>query len=171
MAFRSKIVRTDEVLEILEEELVKCHGDMSSAASAAGVSVASVHFWMEEDEKAAGRLKLAQMIGWSRLESAAYERAVKGVEEDVWYQGQVVGSKRVYSDGLLSQMLKARDKAYAGEQQLGAKVMVNIMPRAESYEEWVQLREVTLKRLEAPLREVIEGEYEPVTNSALRDVL
>ena len=171
MAYKTKLIRTDDMLDMLEEELVKNHGDMSSAASAAGVSVASVHFWMEEDDKAAGRLKLAQMIGWSRLESAAYERAVKGIEEDVWYQGQVVGSKRVYSDGLLSQMLKARDKAYAGEQQLGARVMVNIMPRAESYEEWVQLREVTLKRLEAPLRQIVDAEYEPVTNSALRDVL
>jgi len=171
MRYNTKLVRTEDSLEMLEEKLVHWHGDMSRAAGELGVSVASIHFWMEEDERSAARIRLAQSIGWSRLENAAYERAVVGVEEDVWFQGQVVGQKRVYSDSLLSQMLKARNHAYRAEESTGPKVMVNIMPRANSYEEWVQLRTETLKQIAAPVAQVEYTDYTPVTESALRDVL
>lgn len=169
MVYCSRLVRTDDSLEALEESLVKNYGDMTSACRELGVSVASVHFWMEDDPNAASRLRLAQQIGWTTIEGAAHQRAIVGVEEDVYYQGEVVGQKRVYSDGLLAQMLKARVKAYSAEESQGPKVMVNIMPRADSYEEWVALRQTSLKQLAPPV--VQEAEWEPVTESALRDVL
>jgi hypothetical protein len=168
-AYQSKLVRTDDVLEGLEEELVKNHGDMTSACAEVGVNVAAVYFWMEDDSVAASRIRLAQQIGWSTLENAAYERAVKGVEEAVYYQGAVCGYKTVYSDGLLSQMLKARNGAYRQEESTGPKVVVNLMPRAETYEEWVGMRSQALRQIAAPTPEY--ASFEPVTESALRDVL
>ena len=171
MVYMSRLVRTEDSLEKLEELLVQECGDMSAAAREIGVSVASVHFWMQDDPEAEKRLKQAQLIGWSRLESAAYERGVKGVEEAVYYQGAVCGYKTVYSDGLLLAMMKARNPAYRQEQETGPKVVVNLMPRAETYEEWTRMRQETLKQLAPPVEKVEYTEYEPVTESVLRDVL
>lgn len=42
------------------------------------------------------------------LENAAFTRAVHGVDEDVFWRGDVVGTKTVYSDSLLSMMLQGR---------------------------------------------------------------
>ena len=43
-----------------------------------------------------------------KLEEEGLRRAIDGVDEPVWYQGMEVGSKRVYSDSLLSMMLQGR---------------------------------------------------------------
>ncbi len=40
------------------------------------------------------------------LEQAAYERAVHGWDEAVWYGGQIVGQRRRYSDALLRMLLQ-----------------------------------------------------------------
>lgn len=37
----------------------------------------------------------------------AFRRAVEGIDEDVYYEGEVVGKKKVYSDSLLSKILAA----------------------------------------------------------------
>lgn len=166
------LLRSEENLAALEEALVDNCGDMSASAQTVDASPAAIHFWMEDDPAAAQRLRLAQQIGWSRLESAAYQRAVVGVQEDVYFKGEVVGQKTVYSDGLLSQMLKARNTAYAAQpESQGPRMVVNIMPRAESYEEWVGMRVQALKQLAAPVAQVEYTDYEPITSSALRDVL
>ena len=43
-----------------------------------------------------------------RLEEAGLRRAINGVDEGVFYQGERVGSKRVYSDSILTFMLQGR---------------------------------------------------------------
>lgn len=52
------------------------------------------------------------------LEAECIRRAFKGVEQDVWYQGEKVGTKIVYSDQLLLAALKARHPAYADKQKI-----------------------------------------------------
>ncbi|HYI48755.1 MAG TPA: hypothetical protein VEX35_09860 [Allosphingosinicella sp.] len=51
-------------------------------------------------------------FGLRGLRSAAWERAVKGVVQQIWYHGELKGERRVYSDRLLIYLL---DK---GERQL-----------------------------------------------------
>lgn len=46
------------------------------------------------------------------LERAAYERAVTGVDEPVYYEGKVVGTVKRYSDRLLAMLLKKHDPEY-----------------------------------------------------------
>lgn len=43
-----------------------------------------------------------------QLEEAGLQRAIYGVEEQVWHQGEPVGTKVVYSDSLLALMLQSR---------------------------------------------------------------
>jgi hypothetical protein len=47
-----------------------------------------------------------------QLEAEALRRAVDGVDEDVYHDGQVVGQVRRYSDRLLAVILRARHPAY-----------------------------------------------------------
>jgi hypothetical protein len=61
----------------------------------------------------------AYMIGLERAESELWRRGIQGVEEPVYHQGQLVGSKKVFSDTLLIFGLKGgmREK-YADHQRM-----------------------------------------------------
>jgi len=164
--------RTEETLDALEEAICRNHGDLNAAARDLQVPARYIHMWGLSDPEAAKRIRQAQMIGWAGLESAAYQRAVLGVEEDVYYQGEVVGTKTNYSDSLLAKMLVARVPGYGEVQHTHQHMVnVNVMPRAASYEEWRDQRE---RELNSPAQ-TIEGkakeiEYSPATK-VLRDVL
>jgi len=56
---------------------------------------------------------LAQSV--ATLEQAAFERAVDGVEEEVWHAGKRVGTRVRRSDALLGRMLARQDKKADGE--------------------------------------------------------
>lgn len=161
--------RTPMALNMLERSLVENHGDLLAACQALGVSYREACLWRQADPDAAEAIHHAQLIGWASLENAAYQRAVKGVEKGVYYKGELCGSETVYSDGLLSQMLKARVPGYKeddGPGRGGMTVNVAIMPRAETYEDWVKQREQML----APQTTVIEHTDKPAYNT-MPDVL
>jgi len=153
---RMTFERTPEMLEALEEAICQAHGDLNTACRALRTSPRYVHMWILAEPEVATRVRQAQMIGWAGLESAAYQRAVLGVEEDVYYQGDVVGQVTKYSDSLLSKMLVARVPGYGEQQHLHTHMVnVNVMPRASSYEEWRDQREKEL----APQETILEGVY------------
>jgi len=158
--------RTEETLDALEEAICQNHGDLNAAARALGFPARYVHMWGLQDPTVQQRIRQAQMIGWAGLETAAYQRAVLGVEEDIYYQGEVVGTKRSYSDTLLSKMLVARVPGYGEVQhQHTHMVNVNVMPRATSYEEWRDQRE---KELAEPNSPAIEGSFKELPAPATR---
>jgi hypothetical protein len=172
--------RSPETLSALEEAICSNAGDLTRACHSLGINPRELHQWTLADPSIQAAIKTAQMIGWASLESEAYRRAVLGVEEDVYYQGEVVGKKQVYSDGLLATLLKARVPGFAPEEQkAGVTVNVNLMPRASTYEEWLDHKQEALKQLTT---DVQDAEYEPVSGAAkaayeimkppgLRDVL
>jgi hypothetical protein len=133
------------MLEMLEKALVEYHGDMLRACAECGTTPLYVRQWADAHEETAAKLHLAQLAGWAMLESVAYQRAVNGVEKAVWYQGEKVGTEIEYSDRLLSEMLKARVPGY-GDQPVNHAMTINvaIMPRAETYQEWLEQRDTAL---------------------------
>lgn len=163
-------MRTDEKLqEICERLHVNC-GDIHEAARYCGVSPYFIHQWMKDDPKASEALNEAKMVGYGGLESEAVRRAVRGVEEDVWFKGAVVGSKTVYSDGLLGKLLEAKVPEFSKKEGTGnsfyGPTQINIMPRAENYEDWLAMRDQTLNRdtpaIEPPkekVPDILQGEY------------
>jgi len=160
--------RCPETVEALVEALCKSHGDLTSACRECGVSLRAVVAWLANDTEAAAAVKEAQMIGWASLEHAAYQRAVHGVEKPVWFKGEQVGTETHYSDGLLAKMLDARVPGY-GENPVSGGMTINVavMPRAETYEEWLGQREAALKP------KILEAEYVEVgpAINGLPDVL
>lgn len=156
-------MRTDEKLQAICDELTRNCGDIHAAARANGCSPAFVVSWMKDDPEAAKAIDEACRVGWLGLESEAIRRGVEGVEKGVYYKGQRIDTERVYSDGLLSKVMEARLPAYKkgeGGNTFHGPTQINIMPRAENYEQWLEMKAQTLaKREELPL---LEGEFTEV---------
>jgi hypothetical protein len=139
------VARTQETLDALRDELERNCGDFYGACKAVGVSPGFVRRWQSEDTEVATTLEEARAVGVMGLEHAAKLRAVDGVVKDIYYQGEVVGTERVYSDGLLTTMMKARLPEYAAGS--GTTVNLNLgqiiqqVPRAATYQEWVAMQE------------------------------
>lgn len=160
-------MRNEMTLHALETELQRNCGDTLAACRAVGVSLIFVNQWRKDDKKVDEQLVEAERVGTQGLVSAAIQRAVHGVQEDVYYKGIVVGEKTNYSDGLLQTLLKAKVPEFAKDAE-GGGVQVNvqvanIMPRAVDYAGWLAMKDQTMNRaLPAPSDEdVIDAEFTP----------
>jgi hypothetical protein len=162
-------MRTDENLVALSNELQKNCGDMHAACRAVGISPAFLMRWMKDDKEACEVLEESQRVGWMGLESEATRRAT-GYEEDVYFKGQVVGQKKVYSDSLLSKLMEARIPEYSKKadatQTFNGPTQINIMPRAETFDDWLKMKDETLRRRAAALPapsvqvpEILQGDF------------
>jgi hypothetical protein len=80
---------------------------VSAAAQTAGYSRSAVYDWRKADARFCERWDEAVAIAIERLEAEADRRAVEGVLEPVFYQGEECGQVRRYSDTLLIFRLKA----------------------------------------------------------------
>ncbi len=80
-------------------------GNVSEAATAAGIRRQTHQMWLEDDHLYRRRFAAASQEARDVLEAEARRRALHGVEEDVYHEGQVVGTRRVYSDALLMFLL------------------------------------------------------------------
>lgn len=79
-------------------------GNISDAASAAGVDRTQHYRWLDDPEYAVA-FEHARATAADRLEREAVRRAVVGVEEPIYYKGQQVGTQLRYSDTLLMFLL------------------------------------------------------------------
>lgn len=157
-------MRTDEKLQELCERLHYNCGDIHEAARYCLVSPAFVMSWIKDDKTAASKIEEARRVGYAGLESEAIRRAVHGIEKSVYYKGVVVGTEQVYSDGLLTKLMEARlpeyNKKEGGGNNFLGPTQINIMPRANTYEEWLQMKDATLARRELPAPDsAVDAEY------------
>jgi len=97
--------------------LVECFGIITQAAEAAGVAWTSHYHWMKASVEYAACYHLADELAKYRRLHEAYRRASQGVTEDIYYQGEVVGQKQVYSDSLLNTIIKGDFKKRYGDSQ------------------------------------------------------
>lgn len=89
-------------------------GNVSAAARAAGTCRSRCYEWRRRDREFAAAWADALEEAADRLEMEAFRRAVKGVGEDRFFQGSVVGEVTRYSDSLLMFLLRARRPARFG---------------------------------------------------------
>ena len=80
-------------------------GTVHRACEAALVNRRLVYYWIEHDKHFAAQFERAREIATDLLEEEARRRALKGVEEPVFYQGEVVGHVQKYSDILIMMLL------------------------------------------------------------------
>jgi hypothetical protein len=168
-------MRTQATLEALVQALQVNCGDLFDACRRVQVSMIFVRQWMKDDKDVADQITEAERVGAMSLQSAAIQRAVHGVTKGVYFKGERVDEEVQYSDGLLTTLLKARlPETFGGEEQRGntfnGPTQINIMPRANTYEEWLAMKDKTLERRDAldaqaalPAPEVvIDAEITPV---------
>ena len=90
-----------------------CH--ISQAAEAAGIERRSHYYWLQHDPDYRQRFEQSDAIAIRALEDEAARRAMHGVDEPVFHQGEVCGTVRKYSDRLLEFLLKGRDPSRYGD--------------------------------------------------------
>ena len=88
-------------------------GNVSKAAEASGINRRSHSRWLQEDDEYRVATAEALDAAADKLEEEARRRAHDGFDEPVYYQGEVCGTVRKYSDTLLIFLLKgARPDKY-----------------------------------------------------------
>lgn len=94
-------------------ELIRSTANISKACRAMNVSRFAVYEHKKNDEEFSKAWDEAYEEAVDSLEQEARRRAVEGTDEPVFYQGEVVGHIRRYSDTLLIFLLKgARPEKY-----------------------------------------------------------
>jgi hypothetical protein len=89
-------------------EGIRKFGTLSHACQLAKCSPHSVYFWRETDDEFVLRENEAQEHLTQDLEREALRRAYEGFDRPVYQKGELVGYERVYSDSLLTMLLKSR---------------------------------------------------------------
>lgn len=84
-------------------------GNVSASSEEAGLPRHQVYEWRRQDGKFARRWEDALMVAVDKLALEARRRALDGIEEVRFFQGEPVGSIRKYSDQLLMFLLRAYD--------------------------------------------------------------
>lgn len=74
--------------------------NVSAAARAAEMHTTSAYNLRSRDPEFRAAWSEALAQGYERLELAMLERAIHGVEKDVWYRGEQVGKVNAHSDAL-----------------------------------------------------------------------
>lgn len=77
------------------------------ACDASGYARRCVYRWRKDDKDFAAQWSEALQVATDLLEEEADRRGRDGYDEPVFFQGNVAGAKRKYSDGLLLARLKA----------------------------------------------------------------
>jgi hypothetical protein len=94
------------------KELRDNGGFVGKACEAVAVSKQTVYRWRAEDAEFAADWDRAVDLATEDLEKEVRRRAFHGVDEPVFYKGEVCGQIRKYSDSLLMFAIKARKPEY-----------------------------------------------------------
>ncbi len=114
----------------------------------------------------------AEDAGSEALLAEATRRAVDGVQEDVYYKGEVVGQKTNYSDSMLMFLIKGKRPEFRDRAQADVKIDANLgiafLPTpTRSADEWeqqaIQVHDEQKSALPSPINsdtEIIDLEVE-----------
>ena len=157
-------------------------GQVNQAASIAGYSSsAALRAYRAKDEEFAKAWDVAESVAFDILEGEAHRRAVEGVMEPVFHQGEIVGHRVKYSDALLTTLLKAnnpdkyRDNIKV-DQEVKGNFGVAILPSTHtSALDWESRAAIVHESQDAlmsdvgdkPDEAIIDGEYEEEQNTEM----
>jgi hypothetical protein len=115
---------------------IEC-GTISKAAQKAGITRQAHYNWLKDDKSGRYRkaYETADKMAADLLEEEAFRRAVEGDLQVVYYKGEEVGKRRVYSDQLLSLLLKGKKPQYRENVEITNNVNLEISDAVEKMRE------------------------------------
>lgn len=113
-------------------------GDIRAACDRVGMAHSSVYRLKARSPEFAQACEKALARSMPNLEQIAYERAVEGWEEPIIVAGKVVGTRRRFSERLLSDLLRAERLARLAERAIEAKKGPNVPP-PPTKEQWTNV--------------------------------
>ena len=141
-------------------------GSARQAARAVGMGGEGVYHLRRHPQAAGFRAAWDAALGVcvQRLEDVAIDRALNGVEEAVWYRGEIVGERRVYNDRLLMFLLRNRAPTrFAADSlaNIGAATRNHLERlKREWREEWEAERAAEQERSEAETYAAIDAKLD-----------
>lgn len=129
-------------------------GNLKASSAYIGVVPQTIYKAMDRDPHFKDAVEAARNKASRDIENELRRRAIDGVEEDIFHQGVVVGTKKTYSDRLLELLAKGNIDKY-GKLQDNFGVQVNI--GADSIKN--KLAGMLNIEIEKEEKEVIEGDY------------
>lgn len=102
----NRTIRTLEKGEKFIATLRRTGGNVSRACRAEGIGRTAAYEWRAQDADFAREWDEAVEEGLDNLEEEARRRAFRGLKRAKFYQGEVVGYEKEYSDTLLIFLLK-----------------------------------------------------------------
>lgn len=102
--YKKAIFTDEQKIKFLDE--LSQHGVIKYACQKAGISRLTFYYNYQSDEEFRRLVEDAFALGAINIEDEAKIRAVEGVEEEVYFKGEMVGTVRKFSDFLLTFLLK-----------------------------------------------------------------
>jgi hypothetical protein len=115
---KKRVELTPERLEKFLVNLAKNGGMVSHAAKDCRLSRTALYEKRKEDPEFAAKWNEAHQLGIEVLEDEAKHRALKGVSEPIYYEGEVVGFVRKPSDTLMRLILQAYNPKYREKHEI-----------------------------------------------------
>ncbi|MCW1402361.1 hypothetical protein OKA06_08495 [Novosphingobium sp. MW5] len=108
---REPVLTPQRKMRFLDE--LSRHGNVRVAAGRVGVSRSAVYLAQRRDAAFARGWRAALVLARDHAEAVLAERAIEGVEEEIWYRGELVGARRRYDGRLLLAHLARLDRLCA----------------------------------------------------------
>ena len=108
---REPVLTPQRKMRFLDE--LSRHGNVRVAAGRVGVSRSAVYLAQRRDAAFARGWRAALVLARDHAEAVLAERAIEGVEEQIWYRGELVGARRRYDGRLLLAHLARLDRLCA----------------------------------------------------------
>lgn len=121
---RKMAVKPTEERKMKFLETLAVSGNITSAAACHGLTVNAINTAKRNDPKFAEAIEIAKAMALKELEDVARDRALHGIERDVWFKGEVVGKEIQYSDKLLMYLMQANDKERYGKSPSSTSVNI-----------------------------------------------
>lgn len=102
------------------DELEQAHS-IGKACKAVGLPVRTMHNWRDYDPEFNKAFEEAVERGNDVIRDEIRRRAVDGWMRDVYFQGQVVGEERLYSDRLMELLARSRLSEFRDSRELTLK--------------------------------------------------
>jgi len=99
---KDRKIKLDKFLKLLSET-----GNVTKSALSAKIDKSYIYQLRKDDSDFAEKMSESRMIAFELLEEEAIRRAVEGVDKNIYYNGKVIDSIKVYSDQILLTLLKA----------------------------------------------------------------